>query len=228
MPDQLPPADPESPRLVITVDHRERPSGLVDALLPLWPAVAVGMLTVGDVHIGRRVLVERKTIQDFVSSVSDGRFFRQLHAMCGESHRPLLVLEGSCSIPAAGLATEALRGILLSVAVGYRIPMLRTMDVHETAIYLARMAAQEERRLASGSVRRSAKAGPLSVLAAVPGVGEERAGALLSHFGNLRSVFTATPDDLRDVEGVGPHTARRITDMGIACQPRGDEPKENR
>ena len=103
----------------------------MDLLVPLWPQVALGTLGIGDVHIGSRVIVERKTVPDLVQSVSDGRLFRQLYVLCGECPRPLLISEGSTPIPVAGLDAESLRGILLSIAVGYRVPMLRTMSTQE-------------------------------------------------------------------------------------------------
>ena len=185
----------------------------MDLLLPLWPGVAVGSLVVGDVRIGTRVIVERKTVHDLVQSIADGRLFRQLYALCGECSRPLLIIEGSTPLPAAGLDAESLRGILLSVAVGYRIPMLRSMGVQETAVYLARIAAREERRLGRVGSSRAEVVGPLSVLAAVPGVGEERAAALLRHFGTLKDVFAAAPSELREVPGVGPTVAGRIFEL---------------
>jgi Fanconi anemia group M protein len=194
---------------VITVDHRERASGLVDQLARRWPSVAVGALVVGDVRIGPRILVERKTIEDFVASIRDRRLYRQLFAMCGECSRPLLVLEGPTPIPVAGLDPEALRGILLSVAIGYRVPMLRTLSVVETASYLAGVAVREERRL-ERSKYPTKQPGPLSVLASVPGVGEERAAALLERFGDVATVLCAPASALRQVPGVGPHTARTI------------------
>lgn len=214
MQDAAPTEAPDPKGLVIAIDHRERPSGLVDLLLPLWPQVAVGTLGVGDARIGPRVLVERKTVRDLVQSIADGRLFRQLHALCVECMRPLLVIEGSSPIPAAGVEAEALRGVLLSVAIGYRVPMLRTMSTQETAVYLARIAAREERRLARGAAHAGSPTGPLAILAAVPGVGEERAAALLARFGSVRGVFGAPAAALTEVPGIGPATAQAVERVG--------------
>jgi len=219
-----PPAEPTRDELTITVDHRERPSGLVDLLLPLWPRIAVGTLGIGDVHVGPRVLIERKTVPDLVQSIADGRLFRQLYAMCGESARPLLVIEGSTPIPVAGLDAESLRGVLLSVAVGYRVPMLRTMSTQETAVCIARLAAHEERRLARDAHRRPQATGPLAVLASIPGVGEERAAALLARFGSVRQIFNTPRAALEEVPGIGPETARAVEHIGRRPSPPANPP----
>ena len=208
---------PENTPIEVVVDHRERPSGLVEDIQALWRPVAVGTLTVGDVVIGTRVRVERKTVHDFVDSLRDNRLFRQLYALRGECARPLLIVEGSDALPAAGVSAEALRGILLSVTVGYGVPMLRTQGTAETALFVARIARREQRRL--GRVRPNPKSGPLAVLAAIPGVGEARARCLLEHHGSLSAVLAADPQALAQVPGVGPRTAQQIHDIGSA---RGD------
>ncbi|MFV1959820.1 MAG: ERCC4 domain-containing protein [Planctomycetota bacterium] len=205
---------PPSSRLEIVVDHRERASGLVDALEARWPLVGVGTLDTGDVCVGARIRVERKTVHDLVVSLGDGRLFRQLHALCGAVDRPLLVIEGRDSWAVAGLRVASLRGLLLSVAVGYRIPMLRTLDVEETATWIAFAATQESRRLAR-SVR-PRRVGPTAVLAAIPGVGDHRARRLLGDLGSVDEVFGASEARLQTVEGIGAETARRIRTIGEA------------
>jgi excinuclease ABC subunit C len=49
-----------------------------------------------------------------------------------------------------------------------------------------------------------------SVLQDIPGVGEGRKKALLTHFGSLKRVREATIEELADVEGIGPARAERI------------------
>jgi excinuclease ABC subunit C len=49
-----------------------------------------------------------------------------------------------------------------------------------------------------------------SVLEEIPGIGEGRKRALLRHFGSLRRVKEATPEELAEVEGFGPRQARAV------------------
>ena len=62
----------------IVVDDREQAGDVPAALAARGDAaVEVARLKVGDYHIERRVLVERKTAADFAASLIDGRLFRQ-------------------------------------------------------------------------------------------------------------------------------------------------------
>lgn len=49
-----------------------------------------------------------------------------------------------------------------------------------------------------------------SVLEEIPGIGEGRKRALLRHFGSLKRVKEATPEELAEVEGFGPKQARAV------------------
>jgi len=51
-----------------------------------------------------------------------------------------------------------------------------------------------------------------SVLDEVPGVSERKKAALLKHFGKLDKIREATPDQLAEVEGVGPKLAQSIVE----------------
>jgi excinuclease ABC subunit C len=56
----------------------------------------------------------------------------------------------------------------------------------------------------------SRRRGLASELDAIPGVGEARRTALLSHFGSLKQVRSANIEEIAEVQGVGPAVAERI------------------
>ena len=205
----------------MTVDDREHASGLVERLAELWEPVFEGRLGIGDVEIGHRIVVERKTVADFAASLADGRLFRQAGALAGRIPRPLLIVEGEDSLEVAGLDPKALRGVLLTLVSGFRVPLLRTGSTDETAVYLAQLAGQESRRLSRiagrGSASRASPRVPLDVLGAIPGVGDGRARRLVRRFGSARAVLTATESELRDTPGVGAKTARSIRSAADAA-----------
>lgn len=198
----------------VTVDDREGASGLAERLAALWEPVFEGRLGVGDVEIGRRIVVERKTVADFASSLADGRLFRQASALARRVQRPLLIVEGEDSLDAAGLDPKALRGVLLTLVSGFRIPLLRTSSTEESAVLLAQLAGQESRRLARiGDANKNSRGSPgipLDVLGAIPGVGDRRARRLVSRFGSAGAVLAASDAELRGTPGIGEETARSI------------------
>jgi hypothetical protein len=71
--------DIAAPHVAVIVDDREGRSGLAAAIAARGRDVTVARLDVGDVAIGDRVLVERKSIADFVASVVDRRLFDQAY-----------------------------------------------------------------------------------------------------------------------------------------------------
>jgi DNA excision repair protein ERCC-4 len=198
--------------ITVVVDDREPRPGLADAIASIGRPVVVGRLPVGDVEIGPRVLIERKTVADFVLSVEDGRLFEQAWALRGASWRPLLVVEGEAPYDAARLSSRQMRGILASLVVGCGVPLLRTASTSETALWVDAIARQEERRLA----RRGPRTKPtdarvaMDVLGAIPGVGDGRARRLVERFGSVAGVTGADERDLCEVPGIGLTTARAI------------------
>jgi DNA excision repair protein ERCC-4 len=179
------------------------------------------MLPVGDVAIGTRILVERKTLVDLGASVADGRLFRQAWRLAGSAPRPLVVVEGVLDPPTAeesGLTPNMHRGVLLSLMTGYGIPVLRTRSIEDTAETLAHLARQETRRReARPDSRREAdprRAPQEAMLAALPGLGVRRAAALLAEFGSVRAVLGADAARLRRVEGIGAAMAGFLASLG--------------
>ena len=214
--------DPHTPApLTVAVDDRERRPGLADAIAALGRRVAVTRLPVGDVEIGPRVLVERKTVADFVLSVEEGRLFEQAFALRGACWRPLLIVEGEEPYDAARLSSRTLRGILASLLVGYGLPILRTASIAETAEWIETIAVREERRLARGA-RRATKPDAriaMDVLGAIPGVGDGRARRLVERFGTVGAALAAGEAELMEVPGIGRQTAREI--RSVATGSRG-------
>ena len=62
----------------ITVDFRERASGLLELIREHDVFVEVKPLLFGDYIINDSITIERKTARDFLISIIDGRLFTQL------------------------------------------------------------------------------------------------------------------------------------------------------
>jgi len=62
----------------ITVDYRERASGLLELIREHDALVEVKPLPFGDYIINDSITIERKTARDFLISIIDGRLFTQL------------------------------------------------------------------------------------------------------------------------------------------------------
>ena len=60
----------------ITADDREQKSEVIKSLFGIENvAINIRRLPLGDYQIGKRLIVERKTLKDFAISIVDGRLF---------------------------------------------------------------------------------------------------------------------------------------------------------
>lgn len=205
--------DEDGPRIV--ADHREFHSDVVKALARRNVPVQPEQLEVGDFVVSDRLGVERKTADDYAASLADGRLFEQVKALSDAYASPVLVLEGGR--PASGrLEPNAFYGSLASLVADFRVPVVQTADVDETADLLASIASREqddEDRPVALRSPDSSMTPPETiryVAEGLPGVSAVRARALLEHFGNLQALFAASKEQLMEVEGIGETIAGRI------------------
>ena len=77
-------------------------------------------------------------------------------------------------------------------------------------LYLLQRMRDEAHRFALRYQRRTRKRRTRSALHDVPGLGPEKAKALLRAFGSVAAVSRATPEQLQEVPGIGPSLAERI------------------
>ena len=217
----------------IVVDANESACGLAARLAQVWDSVEVRRLPAGDVAVGSRVLIERKTVEDFLASLADGRLFRQAAHLTRGATRPLLILEGDPEVLSRRMKPGPRRGVQLALTVGFRIPILKTRDIADTVSCIRHISAQESKREAR-SRRLRTRAGqtgsaptgnapgqnePLrfspetfEALLALPGLGKERAHSIASTIGSLSELCRLGVRDLMRVPGIGPDTAARILD----------------
>ena len=204
--------------LHIIADDRELGRGVVEALRGRnGVELEVARLAVGDYRVGSLLLVERKTIPDLGWSVRDGRVFRQAHHLLRAGcTRACLILEGGeGDLARAPITRASYDGALVTLALVYGLPVLRTRSPADSAEILLVAARQVGRREAAPAVRRSSRQTGLrrlqsQLLQAVPNLGPRKAAALLETFDTPAGVAAATCQELAAVRGLGPVLSRRL------------------
>jgi excinuclease ABC subunit C len=89
----------------------------------------------------------------------------------------------------------------------YPVILPRTSE----GLYLLQRVRDEAHRFAITYHReRRSKRMTTSALDAIPGLGAARRKALLAHFGSLKRLAAATPEEITEVPGIGPRTAEAI------------------
>ncbi|WP_298669905.1 DEAD/DEAH box helicase [uncultured Methanofollis sp.] len=217
-----PPAPAPAPAgPAITVDDREMASRVAETLSDLGLVITLTRLEVGDYAIGDRILVERKTVQDFADTLVERDLLGQVRELAAAALRPVLIVEGEGDLYAArDIHPNAIRGALAAITVGMGVSVLFTRSAEETAEMLAVLAKREEsegrgeRKLLPGKTFATAAEQQENVVAAFPEVGLKSARALLEHFGSVQAVINAEKEDLMKVKGIGEKTAGTILEVG--------------
>jgi ERCC4-type nuclease len=212
----------------IVVDTREasKNKDIVEELKRRGVKVAVTALNAGDYYlVGTEripgILVERKTVTDFLNSVRDNRIWEQAKLLVKAAEedglRPMIVLEGW--LGAIEKYTKwnvgaALR-ILDEIILDWGIPVLNTPNKRATVVWLAAKAKSlgslQEKRVA----RMRAEKKPMTlnerILYVAEGiVGPTLARRLLRKFRTLRRIANASMVELMSVEGIGEKRAKEI------------------
>ncbi|TLX69205.1 MAG: heavy metal resistance protein CzcA, partial [Thaumarchaeota archaeon] len=81
--------------LRMIIDEREKKSGIPDLLRAVGVNIELTNLTIGDYIVAPETVVERKSIQDFISSVFDGRLFDQCSRLKEHYEHPVILMEGN-------------------------------------------------------------------------------------------------------------------------------------
>ena len=206
----------EMEEVTIYVDNRELNSKVV-AVLKNRCTVHEKQLHVGDYLLSKRVAVERKTVGDFISSMVDGRLFKQLAELKENFAYPILLIEGNGLYETERkVHPNAIRGAIAAVAIDFNVPILWTQNALETAEMLVAIAKREQ--LDNGkknAVRGRKKAKSMNdhqeiLISGLPNINTQTAKKLLKHFETPQKVFTASEEDLKKMDGMGPKKARRI------------------
>ncbi|WP_303299605.1 DEAD/DEAH box helicase [Haloferax volcanii] len=206
----------------IVVDQRELDSNIARTLSKRADLTTrLETLAVGDYVLSDRVAVERKSVSDFLDTLTGGdrSIFEQIADLTRHYARPLLVIEGRGLYEERNIHPGAIRGALSSVAVDFDVSVLFTEDEDDTAELLATIATREQTdRERTVSVHGGKSAKTLDeqqeyVVSAIADIGPVTARTLLEAFGSVEAVMTANEDDLKEVRGVGQVTAERIREV---------------
>ncbi|MEB2782369.1 ERCC4 domain-containing protein [Algoriphagus sp. C2-6-M1] len=211
--------------LQVTIDDRE-PTTLEEEFRKLGNIIIHRQrLAVGDYLFDKDFLIERKTIPDFCTSIKDGRLFKQAGKLIKSQIPACIILEGKKrDFKNTEFSSQALQGILLSMSLAFKLPVLRTKNTSETAQVmlqsfkqLTRSGLGEQRFYPRPALVKRRKdlllAQKIHILEGFPGIGADKAERLLIKFSNLRAVFTASDEELLNVPGIGEKTVNYLLEI---------------
>jgi Fanconi anemia group M protein len=199
---------------VIIADCRESKCSVKDYLEDLGAMVKVLPLKVGDFICSERVCVERKTGNDFISSIIDGRLFQQAEELKDNFTKPIILVEGDYYT--GGMNENAIKSALASIILDYDIPVIMTKDEEETARTIFWLAKREQMISKVGvGIKGKKKPKRLKdlqehVISGLPGVSVVLSKRILRKFKTIKNFAKAKESEIMEVNGIGKVLAKRL------------------
>ncbi len=197
----------------IIIDYREKSNAVVKHLLKENISIKFANLSVGDFMIGP-VVIEFKTVIDFVASIIDKRLLDQVKRL-SKTEKPLIIIQGEEDIYSVrNIHKNAINGMISSIVVDYDIPLLWFKNPKETASFLYSLAKrfQGEKRDINLHVKKPStlKEQQEYLIASIPGIGSMLAKNLLKRFKTIKAIANADIKEIEQVEGIGKKKAETI------------------
>lgn len=192
-----------NPKIPIIVDTREKQSLIAANLLEKKANIQFEKLEIGDYLIGETI-IERKTFSDFISSMLDKRLQEQIINI-KKYPKHFLIIEGfyyNYQNQKINIHENAIRGMLLSIATDFQVPIIFTEDEDDTSKFLILTAKKYEKPKQEYSIRQSKTLKTHDeqkqfILEGFPGIGPTTAKQLIKEFKSLDKIFNATKEQLR-------------------------------
>lgn len=203
---------------IIYTDVRE--NGLIKELQEKAVIVRTKQLAVGDFLLSDRLVVERKTSEDFLQSMISGRLFKQLEEMASNFERPVLIIEGKEDLfSLRNIHPNAIRGALASIYIDYRIPVIWTKNMDETATVLFALAKREQKEV-KREIQIKGEKKPVTlkdfqekIISSFPNVNSVLGKRILEEFKTVKDFINSSEDKLQKVDGIGKEKSKRIKEI---------------
>ncbi len=202
----------------IIIDRREKNSLVASELAGKGLQVEFRELKVADYVVGN-VAIERKTISDFLNSMTNRRLIRQLQEL-QQFRNKLLIIEGydEKNLYSSNIHDNAIRGFLLSIMLDRKIPIIFTKDYEDTANFLHVLHKRLQKKPSPSSLKAKRRAFNISeqqrfIIESFPGIGPATARALLKEFRTIRSLICSDLDSLKKTKKLNKTKAEIFHDL---------------
>ncbi|MEN3000094.1 MAG: ERCC4 domain-containing protein [Acidilobaceae archaeon] len=216
--------------LRVYADYREEQSGIPSMLEKMGVVVIRENLPAGDYLLPGDLVVERKTAEDYVNSLHDGRLFDQARRVLESYDNLLLIVEGDLERTArmrgrekhviSSIASLLLEGVKVVSSSGpkYTAQLLEALARKSSETRGKRVVIHRKPKL------ESLREWQLYVVSSFPGVGEKMAEKILEHYGTVEAFCLSSMSELQRI--VGEKRAERIKTILKARY--GEEEKRGR
>ncbi|MCW4002025.1 MAG: hypothetical protein NWE97_02410 [Candidatus Bathyarchaeota archaeon] len=204
---------------IIIVDSREANTApkIVKGLKKFGAEISIRALDKGDYVISDLCAFERKTVQDFVHTLTRRHLFEQLFKLKETYAKPFILIEGYLPIiyRFSKIRPSSVWGAMFALA-KHEIYMIHTNSYKETIDFLYTAAKQEQivgkRIPVVHPVKKieTLTEAQIFFLASLPNIGREKAVALLKSYQTPLDALINVDRWLKDVHGLGPKITKKV------------------
>ena len=219
----------------IIVDSREAKTApkIVKGLKERGAEISVKFLEKGDYVISNTCAFERKTVRDFVYTLTRRFLFDQIYTLQECYEKPFLLIEGYLPIvfKYSKIHPASVWGAMFALA-KQGINMIHTNSYKETVDFLYTAAKQEQivekRSLAVHPVKKhdSLADAQIFLMASLPNIGREKAGSILNSYQCPLNALNNVDRWQKDVHGLGPKITKKVKEVLHSTYDETEEPKE--
>jgi ERCC4-type nuclease len=201
--------------IFIHVDHRE--DSLLIELLSKHAILQESQLKIGDYVISDRTIIERKTRDDFESSIIDGRMFDQAIKLKDTYERVVYIIEGKNF--EGRINRGALLGAISSLILDFNFSVFFTPNIEGSIELIVALAKREQGESKNKILVKKPKKSKdvdtqlVYTLASFPMLGEKAANNLLEKFGSVENIINSNEQKLSETNGISVKRAREILDF---------------
>ncbi|MCX8195802.1 MAG: helix-hairpin-helix domain-containing protein [Acidilobaceae archaeon] len=192
----------------VYADYREEQSGIPRMLEEMGVLVIRENLPMGDYIMPGDVVVERKTAEDYINSLHDGRLFEQAQRVLESYESLIIVVEGDLERAAKLRGRERqVSASLAALLLEGDVKIVPSGSPRGTALILEALARKAvETRERRAVIHKKPKLGSLRewqlyVVSSFPGVGPKMAEKILEHYGTVEAFCTSGMAELQRVVG---------------------------
>ena len=191
-----------NPKTPIIIDKRENNSLITANLTEQKANISHELLEIGD-YLINNTIIERKTYNDFLSSITDKRLFNQISQM-KKYPTQYLIIEAFDFSYKSRLHQNAIRGAILGIV--KLLPIIYTENESDTAKFLIQIAKRQTKLPQKLSLRQTKSKQTLEqqkqyILEGFPGIGPATAQNLLKKFRSLKNIMNASEKELKKTIG---------------------------
>jgi ERCC4-type nuclease len=206
----------------IIVDSREAKTApkIVKGLTELGAEISIQYLEKGDYVISNLCAFERKTVSDFVYTLTRRYLFDQLYTLKECYEQPFILIEGYLPIiyKYSKIQPSSVWGAMFALA-KQGINLIHTNSYKETVDFLYTAAKQEQiiekRSPVVHPVKKHESLADAQIffMASLPNIGREKAVSLLNSYQCPLNALNNVDRWSKDVNGLGPKISKKVKDV---------------